>query len=412
MRSFTNRKGESVNVSKEHLDRAVNIKIELQKASPSRRCSWAKLARLMHEDGFDEAENSENYRCLIKDYQESIGKLPSAEKYSNMVADGKIESIKGLVGELAYRKRDAQNEFRKLNRVKRNVIDKTLFIEEIANAFKNHDFSHLHYRYKPVDSKDKKMIVCLSDLHIGALVDLDVNKYNFEIAKKRLYEYLNQVVTDAKDNNITDIYLVGLGDMIEHPYMHNLAYNCEFTLSEQITMASDVVISFIMGLINSDLNVTYAGVAGNHDRFHEDKNRNLDGDHAVKGINKAVESFIHNAKIERAKYVQAKDYEHTFTINGLNILAIHGDLSGRADVGIMSKYSNKNGVDYDLVLMGHYHTVQILEVGYNKFIAVGGSIKGADSYSVNKLQKQSAPSQMYVIINEDGKMNIKWATLN
>lgn len=407
MRSYTNKKGDKIEVSKEHLDRAVEIKIELQKASPSGRCSWRQLVKMMEEDGFDDAEDNESYRCMIKDYQKSIGKLPQVEKYADMVADKKIDSIKNLVGEIAYTKRETQNYFRQLNKVKRDVVDKTLFVEEIANSFNNHDFSHLHFKYEPIESENgKKMIVTLSDLHIGALVDIELNKYNFEIAKARMQEYLNKVIAEAKLQNVTDVYLIGLGDMIEHPYMHNLAYSSEFPLQEQIVNASDIIIKFMMGLADAELNVTVANIAGNHDRLNADKKMNLNGDHAVKGINKAIESFIENAKVERVKYEQAKDYEHSIEVNGTHIKFLHGDLDNPRDKNAVAKHSSLDGVDYSLIVMGHYHHHEVIEVGIDKYVTIFGSMKGADSYGQNG-RIVSSVSQGLIIVDEDGEFEIK-----
>lgn len=411
MRSFTNKKGDNVTVSKDHLDMAVKIKLELQKASPSRKCSWSQLVKLMKKEGYEEAENSENYRCLVKAYQKSIGELPEAPKYADMVADSKIESIKELVGEISYEKRENQHVLRQLNKVKRDVIDFTLIAEQIGKAFSQHDWSKLILDNSDVKSSKKKMIVNLSDLHIGAIVNNDINTYNFKIATRRILQYMNRVIYDCKMNGITDVYVMNLGDSIEHPYMHNLMYNSEFVLSEQILNASDLIIKFLLGLANAGINVTTAGIAGNHDRFNEKKDVNLDGDHAVKGINKAIASFVENAKPKRIKYEQAKDYEHSFTVNGKNILALHGDLDNKDDKNLISKHSDLKGISYDIVLMGHYHTREVKELGDNKFIVLSGSTKGADNFVVNKLRKISSPSQTYLIIHEYGEIEVKWVTL-
>jgi predicted phosphodiesterase len=410
MRSFTNKQGERIDVSEAHLKMAVKIKDELQKSSPSKKCAWNKHKTMMEIEGFFNSDTNESYRCMIKAYQKSIGELPELPKYADMVSEGKLESIREAVGEIAYEKRFAQNEYRKLNKLKREVIDFSLLAEQIEKAYANYDWSKIEFTYEPIKKSKKKMIVALSDLHIGALVDTDINKYNFEIAKARMQEYLNKVLEEVEKNNISEVYLINLGDSIEHPYMHNLAYNCEFVLSEQIAHASDLIIKFMIGLAEK-VNVTVAGIAGNHDRLNENKNSNLDGDHAVKGINKSITSFIENAKPKRITYEQAKDYEHSTTINGLNVKFIHGDLDNKNDGNLLSKHSSLDNTNYNLVLMGHYHTVEVKEVGIGKFIVVSGSLKGADNYSVNKIRKVSSPSQSYIIIDENGEVEIKWATL-
>src|SRR5205085_979639 len=283
MRSYTNKEGEKITVSEEHLHTAIRIKKELQNTSPSRRASMKQLVKMMEVEGFFDAEASEAYRCLLKDYQKSIGELPEVAKHANMVASSKLESIKELVAEIAYEKRENQHVLKQLNTVKREVIDFSLIAEQIGQAFKEYDWSEYKFTYQPIKDSNKKMIVCLSDLHIGALVDTDVNKYDYKIAQARMREYLNKVITEIKNNDISDVYLINLGDIIEHPYMHNLAYTSEFVFAEQMSKASDIIIKFMIGL-SEFANVTVAGICGNHDRFNEDKNKNLDGDHAVKVV--------------------------------------------------------------------------------------------------------------------------------
>ncbi|UUV45920.1 metallophosphatase [Bacillus phage vB_BanS-Thrax1] len=411
MRSYTNKSGELVKVSEKHLDTAVRIKKELQNASPSRKCSWSLLVKMMEREGFSDADNNESYRCMIKAYQKSVGELPEAPKYASMVADSKLESIKELVGEVAYEKRENQHVLRELNKVKRDVIDFAITAEQIGNAFKEHDFTELKFEAQPINMiGTSKMVVSLSDLHIGAVVDTKVNKYDYSIAIERMQKYLNKIIAEAKVNNISDVYVVNLGDTVEHSSMRFAqGYKVEFAYSEQIVRASDLIQKFLIGL-SQHVNVTYAGIAGNHDRVDGDKNKGIDGDHAVKAINYAIEQFIENAQIDRIAYVQAEDYKHSFNVGGKNILALHGDLDNQNDVNLLAKHSKIDGIDYDLVLMGHTHTRFVKEVHDNKFISVSGSLKGADDFTLNKLRKVSSPSQSYHIIREDGEIEVRWVT--
>lgn len=411
MRSYTNKKGEKVSVTEDHLNTAVQIKLELQKASPSGLCQWGVLVKMMEEEGYFDADNNESYRCLIKSYQAKIDKLPTREKRENFVAEKTLVSIKNKVGELYVAKRANQTVTRELNKVKRDVADSILVAEEIREVMENYDFTSL--QFKPQELKvrsNTKMIVSLSDLHIGALVDNKVNKYNFEIAKQRLSKYLNRLITEIKLHGITDVYVMNTGDTIEHSSMRfTQGAGIEFAYSEQIVRASDIIQKFLMAL-SEHVHVTYAGIAGNHDRQDGDKNKSADGDHAIKAINYTIEQFIINTKNSRITYEQAEDYKHTFTFGGKNVLALHGDLDNQNDAKLLSTHSELDGVDYDLVLMGHTHTRFIKEVHDNKFISVSASLKGADNFSVNKLRKVSSASQSYHIIHEDGEIEVKWVT--
>jgi len=411
MRSYTNKQGDKISVTEDHLNTAVQIKLELQKASPSGLCQWAVLVKMMEEEGYFDADNNESYRCLIKAYQDKIGKLPTREKRENFVSDKLLTSIKNKVGEIYIAKRANQGVLKELNKVKRDVTDSILVAEEIREVLENYDFTELQFKAEELKINNKaKMIVSLSDLHIGALVDNKVNKYNFEIAKNRLSKYLNRLISEIKINGITDVYVMNTGDTIEHSSMRfGQGAGIEFTYSEQIVRASDIIQKFLMAL-SEHVNVTYAGIAGNHDRVDGDKNKSLDGDHAVKAINYTIEQFIINTKNTRIKYEQAEDYKHTFTFGGKNVLALHGDLDNQNDAKLLSTHSELDGIEYDLVLMGHTHTRFVKEVFDNKFISVSASLKGADNFSVNKLRKVSSPSQSYHIIHEDGEIEVRWVT--
>lgn len=405
MRSYTNKDGEKITVSEDHLKTAVKIKRELQNSSPSRKASMKQLVKMMETEGFFDAEASENYRCMLKAYQNSIGELPEAPKYADMVADSKLESIKGIVGEIAYEKRENQQVLKELNAVKREVIDQALIAEQIGNAFKQYDWSQFKFTYNPISKSGKKMIVCLSDLHIGALVDTYFNKFNYKIAQDRMQQYLNKVVTEIKNNDISEVYLMNLGDVVEQPYMHNLAYTSEFTLTEQIARATDLIIKFIIGL-SEYVSVCVAGIAGNHDRINDNKNVTLDGDHAVRTLNFGIQSFIENSKIERVTYEQANDYEHSIKMNGVNVKFVHGDLDSINDGNLVAKHSDLDNTDYSLVIMGHWHHFRVVEQGVEKFAVMFGTLKGCDNYSLKK-RKISNPSQGIVIIDEDGEIEIK-----
>lgn len=412
MSKFTNKKGEIIELSDKHLETAVRIKLELQNSSNSRRCSWSQLVGLMRKEGFSEAENSENYRCVVKYYQKSIGELPSLERHIDLVASKKIESIKEMVGEISYEKRNNQKVLQQLNKVKRDIIDNSLIADSIIDVMKDYDWRFLDIKekkYIPKTDSNDVLLVNISDWHIGAIVDMDENKYNYSIAKERLEHYLEEIIKEIKNNNIKEVVVANLGDMIENPYMHSLAFSCEFTQSEQIVRASDLIVKFI-NRIREYSNVTYFGIAGNHDRMNADKNKNIDTDHAIRGVNAIVKMYIEGLsstdKGYKATYEQANDYYYSKSINGLNIKFVHGDLDGINDLNLIAKHTYNDNITYDLVLMGHYHHHAIKEMGMAKFLITFGSLKGVDSFGkTHKLLSSS--SQGMILIKENGSFQVK-----
>ncbi|UUG68059.1 hypothetical protein [Bacillus phage PK-3] len=407
MRSYTNKDGELITVSEEHLNTAIQIKKELQKASPSRRASWNQLVRMMEDEGFYDAENSESYRCMVKAYQKSIGELPEAKKHVDMIADNKLKSIRNLVGDIAYEKRENQQYLRQINKGKRELIDFAVMVEEIGNAIREHDFAEYKMEMMPpLPSGEKKMIACLSDMHVGALVDTDLNVYNFDVAVQRMGMYASKIMTSARNNDITDIYIMNLGDVIEHASMRfSQGFDAEFVFSEQIVKASDLIIKFLMFLAKEGFNITYSGIAGNHDRI-TDKDKNIHGDHAVKTINEIIKVFITHSGIKNIRFEEADDdYGHSIEVNTRNIKFLHGDLDSIKDETMLAKHSSLDGIDYDMVVMGHYHHFREIEVGYDKRIITFGSLKGADNYG-ERIRKVSVASQGFIVIDENGNIDV------
>jgi predicted phosphodiesterase len=412
MRSYTNKEGEKIEVSQEHLETAIKIKEELQKASPSRRTNWKLLVKCMEEEGFYDAESSEAYRCMIKNYQKSIGKLPSAPKHAEMVTDGKLDSLRNLVGDIAYEKRENQHVLRQINRGKNELIDFSLIVKEVAKVVEKYDFEKHKIEALPaLPISNNKMVVNLADLHIGAEVDIDINKYNFNVAVARLSQFASKIIEDATNNDITDLYIVNLGDVIEHSTMrYAQGFSTEFAFSDQLVKASDLIIKFIAFLHKKGFNITYAGIAGNHDRI-TDKDKNINGDHAVKPINFAIKQFIDGVNEDSLNYEQAKDYSHAISLNGRNFKFVHGDLDSMKDENLLSRHSSLDGVSYDAIVMGHYHHFRNMEVGFDKRIIVFGSLKGADDFG-EKIRKISIASQGIIIVKGNGEMEVKQIKLS
>lgn len=412
MRSYTNKDGEKIIVSEEHLNTAVEIKKALQNSSPSRKAPSKQLVSMMETEGFFDAESSEPYRQMIKNYQKSIGKLPSVAKHADMVADSKLKSIKDLVGEISYEKRENQQFLTQINKGKRELIDFALIADEIGEAFKNHNFNISPMSLVRKEESEKKMVIQLSDFHIGSRVDNEFNKFNYEIAKERVAKYLSKVLEECKNNDITSVYVIQTGDEIEHFQMHSTqSFEAEMILSEQITKTTDLFISILSTLADNKLQIKFAGIAGNHSRLNFIKNMSQKNDTSTYIINNSIKSFIEHSKYESIEYIEAKPYEHSFVVNGVNIKALHGDRDNLRDGNILAKHSTLDGIQYDMIIGGHIHTRTILEVGRSRFVVTAGSLKGTDNFTSDTLRKDTSPSQNFYIIDENKEIEVRWVNL-
>lgn len=412
-RSYTNRHDELITVSEAHLDTAIEIKEELQKASPSRRTSWAKHKRMMIAEGFSDSENSENYRQMIKQEQKARGVLPSAKKTAEMVADNKIESIKHEIGEISLAKRDAQNSFRELNKLKRELSDGVLLAESIENVLREKDFGK-PATFEPVYVEKlfkKDMIASLSDLHYGAIVDVEGRMYNTKIAERLLMEYAEEIIAIAEENNVESVYVINLGDIIEHLYMRTQnTFSSSSTLGEQITEVSDLIIKFLQKL-SKYLKVAYSAISGNHDRMNGNKQDNIYSDSAVSVSNKIIETFTKYGSNDRITYVDAEPYHQIISMHNRNFLFVHGDRTPLAKQSVLAEQSMLYGIDFDAIIGGHVHHHTVKEVGEDRYVVTFGSIKGSDEYTLKTINTSASRSQGIILVGEDGEFEIKQVKL-
>ena len=409
MASFRNSKNEKIEVTKEFLDIAIELKIELQKESPSSRCNWAKLKRMMAEEGYPEAESNESFRQMIKAEQKRRGVLPSSTTYADMVSDKKLESVKNAVGELFIAKRGAQNANRELNKMKRDIADGMMFFEGVIEAIKEKDFSLPSDFYNHVYSKGEKskdMIASFGDLHYGALVNVEGRLYNLEIAEKLVMDYADKLIDIAIENNVEEIYVVNIGDLVEGVYMRTAnAYGSERNFSEQVVDASELVIKFLTKLSKS-VKVAYAGFNGNHDRISS-KNDNLYGDGAVSISNKIIKTFAEYSDGDAVRYIESDPYHHIVEKNGRSFLFVHGDTTPLKKETILAEQSALYNIPFDAIIGGHVHHFSMKEAFEDRFIVTFGSIKGNDEYTLKTIRASASRSQGVILIDDDGEFEIR-----
>lgn len=413
MASYTNRRGEKVEVSDSHIETAIELKLELQKQSPSGRTSWTRHRRMMQEEGFDDSSTNENYRQMIKQQQNKIGQLPKVEEYADMVSEKKLESVKNALGEMYVAKRGTQNANRELNKMKRDIADGMLFFDGVVEAIEKKDFSLPDELFEPVYNKNKRskdIIAGFSDLHYGSLVDVEGRKYNLEIAEELLMKYADKLIDMAEENNSKEIYIVNMGDLVEGVYMRTQnAYGAERNFSEQVVDASELVIQFLIK-VSSRVKVKYAGFNGNHDRISS-KNDNLYADGAVSISNKIIKTFVKHSKTDRIEYVESEPYHHIVKKNGRQFLFVHGDLTPFKKDSVLAEQSALYDTKFDAILGGHIHHFSMKEVFENRYIATFGSIKGNDEYTLKTLRVSASRSQGAIVINDEGEFEIRQVKL-
>lgn len=408
-RSYTNSDEMDIEVSQEHLDAAVEIKLELQENSPSRRCNWKKHRELMEKQGFYDSDINEGYRCLIKAYQKQVGKLRKVDSYADYVADGKLEAIKQAVGDMYYQKVDNQQVVRELNKIKKGLTTSALAVEELRNAYIDEiDFTVPHYIYQPkLTVSNNKGIVIITDWHVGVTVkDCAGNQYNYEIAKKRIDKLKQEVLDYCTAFNINDLEVIGLGDWIEHMYMRkNQSMDCEFGVSLQTPKAQKLILDFIVSLAEYK-NVNVELISGNHDRQDGDKAASFDGDNANVVINEGIQDTLELINSPRLTFIKSKPHATSITreINGKKFKFAHGDKDRGGNKHKMKAHISMDNEFYDCYIHGHLHNFYIQPDDHGRMIVGVGSLMGRNNYS-REIYCANNASQAFIVVREDGHIN-------
>lgn len=406
--SYINNDGKSVELSKEHLDAAVLLKLELQKLHGA-RTPWNKFVKMMEQDGFDDAEASENYRQIVKRYQSKIGKLPSSKKHADLLSSERLRSIKFQIGELSEVRQDALNHTREFNRIKRELTNQSLLAEEISLAVRSHnyDFGDIGKYDSFVSNNGNVIISPISDWHVGAVVNNQLNTYDYDIAKEMVDYLAFNIAKQAINNKAREIIVVSLGDLVEQITMrYAQAIGVEFVFSEQIVKAQELVLRYLLALRKYGFTgkISFTGIAGNHDRIESDKNKNVYGDTVASLINYFIKSMIETSTLE-VEYIEPDTiYRTSLKINGGNFKFVHGDLDNLKDESLIGKLSQLDDCTYTAVMGGHVHHKRVIEVGHGKYNITFPSLKGFDDYS-DQIKSASEKAQGYIIVDKSGRIS-------
>ncbi|MCY9737429.1 metallophosphoesterase family protein [Paenibacillus alvei] len=406
--TYTNSDGINIELTKEHLDKAVEVKIELQKASASLRCNWSKHKEIMNELGIKDSDTSENYRCIVKWYQKKIGLLTPVHRHMDLATERKLEAINRVLGDVYSEKRENQLTLQEINKIRKSFYLNKTIIEEIRDIYLDELVIDIpHYAHYPrVSSSENKAILVITDWHIGAKIDnVKGNSFNLKIAKKRIEKLKHETIEYCKMFNVNDLYVCCLGDAIEHVYMRNTnqAADSEINMSKQVVTATRYIFDLLVSL-SEYVNVEYEGIGGNHDRSNGDKHANIDGDNMMVVINESIKDLVKLTNSKRLTFIDNDAYmnEIVKTVNGKKFKFVHGD-EERNDLNAIKSHISMDGEFYDVLVKGHLHSFRVYEENDGRLVIQVGCLSGRNTYS-KKLKCTTNAGQALIVVRGDGEI--------
>lgn len=268
-------------------------------------------------------------------------------------------------------------------------------IEKIAKEGKSDnilDFPELSHNDRVVG------LLTLSDIHYGLEVKEFNNCYSPDICKMRMAELGAKVVENLKLHEITDLYILGLGDYVEGIIHNIIRIESRESVIEQVMDMCEILTTFFK-FLSEYANIYYYDVTDNHGRLFEDKENNLDKDNFSLLIKWYLKNRFEDSEVVHIMDNDINESIGTINIFGRNYCFVHGHNDRVCDiVQNLSLMTNKN---YDAIFLAHSHHFEANEV-HGTYIYMNGTMVGADNYS-NRIRKTSNPSQnFFVISKEDG----------
>ena len=254
---------------------------------------------------------------------------------------------------------------------------------------------------KKKHNTEAAIVVQIADTHFNELVELESNKYDFDIASKRLQKYAYKVKEYVKFHKANKVLIAITGDLI----------NSDRRLDEKLSMATNRAKATFLGVhllkhfildIKESAEVQVCCVTGNESRV----NFELGWVDMVASDNYDFTIFeMLRLLLPDINFLRGDALELVVEINGKNMLVIHGHQLGRMDsnqVGkVISKYSAK-GVIIDFIICGHLHETMIRDN-----IARSASLVGSNAYSENALNLSGTAAQNIYCFTDDGRHDIR-----
>ena len=380
-------------------DEIYQIGIEHRKL-PRKDKSWSTLVDLVGWNG-----SGESLRTFVMKRMKKDGILPSNDR---ILSDKTIDDIdKDDLLNLKYdlikerqRTRDEWTSYRKLMREDARIDSlKDLIVDSISSL---KSLPEVHYHSSESPKSEMEAILMLSDLHIGVKCDNFYNKYNTEIAMKRVDKVVENTISYCKSLGVSKLNVVNLGDLI-HGIIHVSArIEEEMKIVEQIMTATEIVARALNKLQKAAPKIVYRSVTDNHSRVIANKDESIESENLSRLIDWYLKERLKDTNIEfKADNIDV-DIGQFHLSNGKKVIFAHGhnDTINQAFQHFIG--ATEEFVHY--ILLGHYHCEKAKSYQGVK-VFVNGSVVGTEQYALSK-RLFSKPSQTLLVFDNDNVINI------
>lgn len=356
--------------------------------------SWQDVADILNE-----LLGTEYTESKFRKQRQAFDKMLAANQSKFVDSDAQLKEIEIQKRELERKKiqfRDERNAWQKQNFTDARVEEKLDKLESELTSLGRTNFDE-HKNYS-IDS-DNDMLIILSDLHIGQTFDSIFGKYNTDIAKDRLNQLLNEVISIRDLHNSKNCYVSLQGDLISGNIHKSIQVSNRENVIEQIKIATELISSFCYKLSLHFETVFMSNVSGNHTRMDR-KDDAIHDERLDDIISWATELSLKHIDNFHVLHRNIDTGISDISIRGKSYIAVHGDYDGFNKSGVQNLCLALGFVPY-AITYGHLHVCSVDETNGVKMIRSGSLAGCGDSYTIEK-RLTGKPSQMACICTDKG----------
>lgn len=374
---------------------------------------WAKS--LLNENIYGE-ENTR--RCFV--FFEKFLSILENDEINNIQDESKLQEILIAKKELEKERKKIQTINLEYNQYVRDISRFELFNEKIKEAIDNMPALIFSNTIQDKFNSKHTAVLCISDAHNGVEINMQtvfnepINIYSPDILKKRLNKLADTVIKDYKNNfNYKKLIVFDLGDGIQNILRLSDIAKLKTGVIDSVLQYAEMISQFLNKIQNElNIQIEFSCLGGNHSELRLiSTGRNWESEN----LGKVIREFI-ALRLKDNQNIKVDPYsDFSFKqIEGINILAIHGDDS-KKNINEISYWEQYHNITIDILLMGHFHHQEQISLGYSptgdKEIIIVPSLIGIDEFS-RKNRKLARAGAKFILFEDNNKTWEKVIYLN
>ena len=358
---------------------------------------WNGIADIMNREFREDESEYRSESAYRKLYQYSKRFYDSGvfDRYTS--EDERIKELLEAKHALQIEKQKLSDERTELNRALREQARKEAYIDLVSRQIQKVEPLKLEYAEKDYRSTDNDLICHITDLHAGIDIDHWYNRFNMDILRERLWNYLDQLFVIQKRHNSQNCYVV-IGEILSGLIHHELRIENNENVVEQFIYVSSLLSEFLAEVSKKFNNVYVYVTPGNHSRVVANKEMSLRGENFDVLLPHYLKASLQNyTSIVIEDNMKDCDVA-IFKVRNSNVFGVHGDKDEISNV--VQRFTMIFGIKPDIVLMGHRHTNAMTTI-YDAKVIQSGCVSGSDNYCLDRRLK-NRPEQTVSVVDDDG----------